>query len=122
VGVDKYGEHAESLVSLNETHPSHVGSQVVDVLNVPDGDIAVLAQVEIEREILHVGKPLIPFLERLNIDRSNLSIAPLPKVGYETAADEPTSTGNDNEIIFHGNILTPLCTRTWTDTGEVKYL
>ena len=63
--------------------------------------LAVLVQVQIEREILDIGEDLIPLVERLHVHGADFLIALVPEVGHQAAADKSAGAGYDNEFIFH---------------------
>jgi hypothetical protein len=80
VGVDQHRKHAERLVLLDETHAAHVRGKVKDLAGAFGGGLAVLFQVEVERQILDIVEALIPFVERLDVYCADAPMALAPQV------------------------------------------
>jgi hypothetical protein len=79
VGADQHRQHALGLVGLDETHAAHVGREVVDHARALGGCPAGLEQGQIADLVLDAGKLLVPFGERLHVDRPDLLVAAAPE-------------------------------------------
>src|ERR1700689_3946435 len=101
MGVDQYGEHAESFVLLDESHASHVGREIVDLRCAPGSGFAVLLDAQVEGKIFNVSKALKPFIRRLDINGTNVLVALFAKLGNQIPPQEATRSGDYNKIRFH---------------------
>ena len=101
VGVDQHRQHAQGLVVLDEAHAAHVGGQIINVLSAGGGLDAVLAQVQIEDEVLHVVKNLIPLVERFDIHGADPGISLAAEIGDQSPSDKAPASSHYNQLIFH---------------------
>src|SRR2546428_304181 len=56
VRVDQHREHAERFVTFDETHPPHVGGQVIDALGAPQRLLALSAPLQLQAQVLCFGE------------------------------------------------------------------
>src|SRR6516164_638140 len=95
MGVDQDGEHAKSLIVLDEPHASHVRGEIVNLVRAFGDDFAISFEVEIQRNVFDVVEMSIPVLQRLVVDGTN-RLAPLPQRRNEITPDESTGTRDNN--------------------------
>src|SRR5215469_2869192 len=98
--VDEHAQHAERFIVLDETHPAHVGREIVNKIDIRHSALAALTVAQIELQTFGLGKHLKPFLERLHINRANFfSLA--KKIGYQMTTDKASAATNYDFFIFH---------------------
>jgi hypothetical protein len=97
VGVDQDREHAQRLVVLDEAHPAHVGGEVVDAVRPLERPVAGIPQGEIELDALGRVKPLMPFLERLQVDGEDV-VTSVEEIRHEVATYETACSRDDNSF------------------------
>ncbi len=100
VGVDQNREHAQGLVVLDEAHAAHVGGEVIDIIRVDKRLYAGILETKIRDDIFRTLTNLIPLVERLEIDRSNL-VAFAQQVRSEMATDEASAACDYDQITTH---------------------
>ncbi len=100
----KHRQHARGLVQLDEAHPAHVGSKIEDVARAGGRAFAGAELGQIERQVVDVLKALIPLAGRLDVDRSDSLMTAAAQFGDEMATDEPSGSGDDNEVLFFHQI------------------
>ena len=66
--VDQHRQHAQGRVVLDEAHAAHVGGEVVDDHGVARRSFAGVLVLQIQLQILRLGKTLVPLVEGLDID------------------------------------------------------
>ena len=88
---------------FDESHATHVGGEVVNLVGVAGGGLAVLLEVQVEREILDVVETLIPFVQRLDVHGADLLVALFAKISHQASADEAAGPGYHGEFTFHDN-------------------
>ena len=98
VGVDHHGQHAIGLVRLDEAHAAHVCRKVEDEACAPDCLVAGRLLSEIQLEIFRRGEHLVPVLDGLDIDRTDLCVPLSEEVRHEMAPDEATAASHHNQI------------------------
>ena len=99
MGIDQHAQHAQGLVVLDEPHAAHVGGEVVDAHRALHGGDAVGAVPKIEPEALDVVEPLVPLLERLDVDGPQAAMALPPQVGQEVPADEAAGPAHHDTVV-----------------------
>jgi len=100
VRVDENAEHAEAFVEFNETHATHICSKIVDGVATIHGLDTGVFEFQIEREVLGLGKTLIPLPLGFFIHGSDLLA--IGKEGfYEFAADESAGAGYEYGMGVH---------------------
>ena len=70
VSINKDREHAKGFIILNDTRATHVCGQIIDVVCTFGSNLAVFLQIQIERQVLYIVKPLVPFSQGLDVHRS----------------------------------------------------
>ncbi len=98
--IDQHRQHAQRLVVLDETHPTHVGGKVVDIVGMGECLRAGALHAQIRNRVLRVLMNLVPLIERLEVYRPD-SVALAQQVGDEMAPDEASTAGDYNQIIAH---------------------
>ncbi len=99
VGVDQHGQHAQRLIVLDEAHAAHVRREIVDFVGALGGGLAIVFEVQVEREILDIVEALIPLVERLDVHGANLLITLFAERGDEMTADKTAGPGYDYTIM-----------------------
>jgi glycosyltransferase involved in cell wall biosynthesis len=103
MGVDQDTEHTQGFVILNEPHPSHVCSKVVNELNPRNRLLAGWLVSQVETEVFDVGELLVPFIERFDVNSPNMPAALPAKVRDQIAADKPSGATHKYLFVFHNN-------------------
>ena len=65
--VDQHRQHAQRAVVLDKPHAAHVRREIVNNASALEGLLAGLLALQIQLEIFHPGKALVPFIERLDV-------------------------------------------------------
>ena len=81
---------------LDKAHSTHIRREVHDAINPVDRLTAGVEEVEIKAQVFRLRKALMPLLDRLYIDCTDLLYALGQKVSSQVPADETASTGNEN--------------------------
>ena len=100
MGVNQDAQHAKRFVVFDETHSTHVGSEVIDKIDIGDGAFAAFLFLKIELQIFRFRKHLEPRLKRFHIDDANF-FALAKQVGHEMAANEAASPTDHDFLRFH---------------------
>src|SRR5208282_3453952 len=104
--VDQYREHTKGFVFLDESHATHVGSEIVDVTGALGRRLAVLLLIQIQREILNIREALVPMMQRLDVNGANALVALRPQGSHQSAADKSTGTSHKYEIVMR-HVVSP---------------
>lgn len=102
MGADEHREHAGRLVGFDKAHAAHVGGEHVDLAGILAGFVTGVFVVEVELEIFDVVEALVPLIERFDVDRADVLVAVLAKLGDEVAADKTAAAGDYDGLIAHG--------------------
>jgi len=97
--VDAHAEHTQGLVVLDEAHPAHVGSEVVDLIDVLQSAVAILLFAQVERAVVRLRKLLKPAVRGLDVDRTDLRESLPEQVRHEVAADEAARPADDHGLV-----------------------
>src|SRR5689334_12738778 len=81
---------------LDKSHATHVGRQVVQVRGVPSNRLAVLLEIQIERQIFDILESLIPFVDGLTINSPNSLNATAAQGSNQISPNEPTRSSDDH--------------------------
>jgi hypothetical protein len=76
-------------VGLDEAHAAYVGGEIVDHARTLGGGTAGFEQGEVAHLVLDARDLLVPLLERLDVDCTDLAMAALLQDADQMAADEP---------------------------------
>ena len=80
---------------FDESHAAHVCCQIIEFTDsISDGAVASCAALQVEGQILDVFKPLIPLLERLQVDCANLCHTFVAQIRNQPSANEATRAAN----------------------------
>src|SRR5207249_3955160 len=101
MGIDQDREHAERAVVFNESHATHVGSEVIDNGGVSQRLFAGGLILQIELEIFNLGENLVPFIEWFDINRAQILAALFQQVRDQMAANETSAAANHNLFCLH---------------------
>src|SRR5260221_9835881 len=93
-------------MGLDEAHAAHVGSEVVDVARALRGAAAFLALLEVELQVVDVGKALVPLIEGLDVHRAQPPQSLAAKIANQVAADEAAAPSDHNGIALADHDLT----------------
>ena len=108
VRVDEDRAQALDAVALDEAHAAHVGGQVVDLDRPLAGPGAVVADADVEDEVLDAGGPLVPLVEGLLVDGPDAREALVVEVADERPGDEAAGPGDDEEVVPFPEVFDPL--------------
>ena len=98
MGIDQYAAQTFHAETLDESHPAHVGGQVVDL----DGAFAGpptgrrLAQIEAER--LDTGHHLVPVRKRFLVDGPDSRETLFLEIADQGSSNESSRAGYQNQI------------------------
>src|SRR4051812_46359285 len=84
---------------LDETHPAHVGGEIIDEFRVLERIVAGLFFLQIELQFFDFREALEPFIERLHVHGADIGAAILEQVGDEVASDESAAAAYDYFVI-----------------------
>jgi hypothetical protein len=101
VRADQHRQHAGRLVVLDEAHASHVGRQVVGFAGARAGPAAVGQVLQIQPQVFHVVETLMPFVERLAIDRPQMGVPATTQRGDQMSADKAARSRDNDAILAH---------------------
>ena len=87
MGVDQHAQRAKRLVVFDETHPAHVGREVVNKIDIGDGAFATFLFPKIELQIFRFRKHLKPLLKRFHVDHAHFR-ALFEQIGDKMTANE----------------------------------
>ncbi len=68
MGVGQHAQHAQGFVVFDEAHAAHVGSQLEDYIDALRGPKAMAAVLQVQCQILHSLRRLIPLMYRFHVD------------------------------------------------------
>jgi prepilin-type N-terminal cleavage/methylation domain-containing protein/prepilin-type processing-associated H-X9-DG protein len=100
--IDEHGEHAKGFVVFDEAHATHIGGEIVNGVGAFESLVASIGEREVELEVFDAGSALIPFIERLDIDRANILETLADEISDQVAANKTTAAAHNNFIVFHG--------------------
>ncbi len=101
MSIDQHGHHTGGLVEFDETHAAHIAGEIVDHVGVGQSRPAWLLQTKVQLAIINVVEPLVPLVERLDVNGPQVSETTALKVGDVVAAKESTASAHDNTFIRH---------------------
>ena len=81
-------------------HAAHVGGEIVHGVRTLDRGIAVRLVVQIEHEVFHILKALVPAGLRLDVHRTDAGETLAAQIAHQVAADEAATATNYHEVIF----------------------
>src|SRR5262245_13557900 len=99
--VDQNAKHAEAFVQLDEAHPAHISRQIINDPGVPHPLLTRIPFLEIKLYIFHSGKMLIPILDRLEIDGTNVFVTLPQQISNQVTADKSPSTSDKDFVRLH---------------------
>ena len=94
---------AFNAISFDNAHPAHVGGEVVDVVGVLYGPVAVVLLPQVEGPVVRQRKHLKPLVWRLGVDGAHL-IEALPQ---QSATRELPKTESVRSDSFYGVVDYP---------------
>ncbi len=102
--VNEHRQHAECFVAFDEAHATHVGGEIVHMVRALDGVVTRATLSQIELKIFDAGMQLMPLGKRLDIDGSNMAVAPSPEVCHQMPADEAAGASDHNALSGHPSL------------------
>src|SRR5690606_38377085 len=112
VSVDQYGEHAGSLVGLDESHAAHVGGEIVHPRGTFRDIVAGSTLPKITAAVVDVGEQLKPLVQRFDVHGADASVPTSPQVGDEVTPDESSGASHHNQFIVAKPRLPPFRPRS----------
>lgn len=107
-------------MGFDETHAAHVSGEVVDVVGAFERRHAVVAQGQVQLEVLDIGVDLVPLALWLDVNRAHPGVALVEEALDEVPTDEAAAAGNDNEIVLVGHDYPFLVALTATAESTVS--
>src|SRR5687768_1242225 len=98
--IDKRRTHAFHAETLDESHPAHIRSQVIDFDRILHGTSTGVALTQIQAQVLHTGNALVPVGQRLLVHGADAGEAEVVEIAYQRTADKPACSGNDDQAIL----------------------
>ena len=105
-------------MSLNKTHPAHIGCQIIDNLSILARRVAGGWIAQIGADVFRCGMKLVPLFLRFQIYCANVADAPREQIPHDPAANEAARTGHDcKTILAHGRHARPPTLVARLETG-----
>ena len=79
----KYAAQALDAEALNEAHAAHIRGKIINFHGAFAGSNAAFLVAEIQTQALHTRQSLIPFGERLLVNRSDAGESPFMKIAHQ---------------------------------------
>ena len=98
--VDQDAPQALDAEPLDETHAAHVRGQVIDLDGALAGPLAVVLFLEVHAQALDARHPLVPFGQRLFVDRADPRESLVVEVSRQGPGDESAGAGDDDLVIL----------------------
>src|SRR5437016_894171 len=119
MGVDQHAQHAKRFVVFDETHPAHVGGEIVNKIDIRHRALATFLLAKIELQIFRFRKHLKPFRERFHIDRPD-GFTLAKEIGHEMAADETASAANYDFFRFMLQLSARMSPALYRESASVQ--
>ena len=97
--VDQHREHAERAVVLDESHAAHVGREIVDNGGATQSSFASLLLLQVQLQIFHTGKTLIPVIERFDIYCTDFLVSLPQEVGNKVTPNEAARSTHHRQVV-----------------------
>jgi hypothetical protein len=99
MGVDQDAAQTLDAEKLDESHPAHVGFEVIDLHRTIHSANGVLFFTQVERETFRAFHPLIPIVQRLAIDGANPRESKFAEMARERSANESAGAGDYDLVV-----------------------
>jgi len=100
MGVHQHTQHAKRFIVMDESHAAHVGGQLENDVKPASSPPARRQIAKVASQIFDVGRRLVPFLQRLNVDRADNIDSLGQQVLDEVAANEASSTADSDSLVL----------------------